>query len=84
MGCTLEHAGYCLNWLIGIFGEIDTVHVVDCLIADKGIDDLSPADTPDFSVASLKFKNGVVARLTCSIIALHNHEIRVIGDEGVF
>jgi len=84
VGCTLEHAGYCLNWLIGIFGEVETVHAfADCLIADKGLGDLSPADTPDYSVASLKFKNGVVARITCSIIAPHNHEIRVIGDKGV-
>ena len=84
MSCTLEHAVIHLNWLIGIFGDWKTVHAfADCLITGEGLGDLSPADTPDYSVASLKFKNGVVARITCSIIAPHNHEIRVIGDKGV-
>ncbi|MEO1135734.1 MAG: gfo/Idh/MocA family oxidoreductase, partial [Pseudomonadota bacterium] len=38
---------------------------------------------PDFSVATLFFRTGVVARLTCSIIAPHDHRLRIIGDEGV-
>ena len=85
VGCTLEHAGYCLNWLIGNRrGQVETVHAfADCLIEDKGVSPLSPPDTPDYSVANLKFKNGVVARITRSIIAPHNHEMRIIGDKGV-
>lgn len=79
-GCTLEHAGYYLSWLIGIFGPVDRVVAASAaLIPDKEID----TDTPDFSVAVLFFKSGVVARLTCSIVAPHDHQIRVIGDKGV-
>ena len=67
-----------------MFGQVETVHAfADCLIEDKGVSPLSPPDTPDYSVANLKFKNGVVARITCSIIAPHNHEMRIIGDKGV-
>ena len=39
--------------------------------------------TPDLSVATLFFENGPVVRLTCSIVAPHDHQIRVIGDKGV-
>ncbi len=79
-GCTLEHAGYYLSWLIGIFGPVDRVVAASAaLIPDKEID----TDTPDFSVAVLFFETGVVARLTCSIVAPHDHRIRVIGDKGV-
>jgi len=79
-GCTLEHAGYYLSWLIGIFGPVDRVVAASAVVVpDKGVD----TDTPDFSVAVLFFKSGVVARLTCSIVAPHDHQIRVIGDKGV-
>ncbi|MEB3161133.1 MAG: gfo/Idh/MocA family oxidoreductase, partial [Synechocystis sp.] len=40
-------------------------------------------NAPDFSVACIKFQSGVVARLTCSIIAPHDHRLKIIGDEGV-
>lgn len=39
--------------------------------------------TPDFSVACLKFSSGVVARLTCGIVAPHNHAITIVGDDGI-
>jgi predicted dehydrogenase len=38
---------------------------------------------PDYSSASLFFETGVVARLTCSIVASHDHSIRIFGDQGV-
>jgi predicted dehydrogenase len=50
------------------------------LVADK---EGGPYGTPDFSVATLFFETGPVARLTCSIAAPHDHRIRVIGDDGV-
>ncbi len=78
-GCTLEHAGYYLGWLIAIFGPVRQVVAASAgLIPDK-----SPDAAPDFSVATLFFETGMVARLTCSIIAPHDHQIRVIGDKGV-
>jgi hypothetical protein len=38
---------------------------------------------PDLTVACLKFKSGMVARLTTSWIAPHDHSIRIFGDTGV-
>jgi hypothetical protein len=38
---------------------------------------------PDFSVACMQFESGVVARLTCSILAPHDHQLRIVGDNGV-
>lgn len=85
VGCTLEHAGYYLTWLIAIFGPVKTVTAYsDCLIPEKiAGEKLDPADTPDFSVGSLRFESGVVARLTTTIVGPHDHSIRIIGDSGV-
>ncbi|NMF85164.1 Gfo/Idh/MocA family oxidoreductase [Nodosilinea sp. P-1105] len=87
VGCTLEHAGYYLTWLTMFFGPAASVTAFSsCLIpaADKHPEvTLSPSDTPDFSVACIKFVSGVVARLTCSIVAPHDHSLRIIGDQGI-
>ena len=85
VGCTLEHAGYYVTWLTTFFGPAVTVTAFSsCLIPDKETDVvLKPSNTPDFSVACIKFESGVVARLTCGIVAPHDHEFRVIGDKGV-
>ncbi len=85
VGCTLEHAGYYVTWLTTFFGPATTVTAFSsCLVPDKETDvSLDPNDTPDFSVACIKFESGVVARLTCGIIAPHDHEFKVIGDKGV-
>ena len=68
VGCTFEHAGYVLTWLAAMFGP--AVHVTafaSCLIPDKGI----PVSTvsPDFSVGCIEYANGVVARVTCGLVA---------------
>ncbi|MBL4811544.1 MAG: Gfo/Idh/MocA family oxidoreductase [Rhodobacteraceae bacterium] len=80
-GCTLEHAGYYLSWLIAMFGAVTRVASVPAtVLPDKlGVTDAAP----DFAVAVLWFEGGPVARLTCSIVAPHDHRIRVIGDTGV-
>jgi predicted dehydrogenase len=85
VGCTLEHAGYYVNWLTAFFGPAETVTAFSsCLVPDKELDvELDSPATPDFSVACIKFQSGVVARLTCSIVAPHDHELRIIGDEGI-
>ena len=80
VGCTLEHAGYYLSWLIAMFG---TVHRVVAASADLVPDKVAGDVAPDFSVATLFFENGPVVRLTCSIVAPHDHQIRIIGDKGV-
>jgi len=86
VGCTLEHAGYCLAWLAMWFGPAVSVSA----FASTQVEDKLPAgeppltvDAPDFSVACVRFESGVVARLTCSIVAPHDHAIRIFGDDGV-
>ncbi|MEM1280598.1 MAG: Gfo/Idh/MocA family oxidoreductase, partial [Cyanobacteria bacterium P01_H01_bin.152] len=55
-----------------------------CLVKDKVQDvTLEPDDTPDFSVACIQFQSGIVARLTCSIVATHDHQLRIFGHDGV-
>lgn len=80
-GCTLEHAGYYLSWMIAHFGPVARVVAATAeVIPDKhGV----TGTAPDVSVATLYFASGPVARLTCSIAAPHDHRLRVIGDTGV-
>lgn len=84
IGCTLEHAGYYLTWLCAYFGPaVSMTAFSSCVVEDKTPIELERPDTPDFSVAMIKFASGVVARLTCSIVAPYDHRLRVIGDEGM-
>ncbi len=83
-GCTVEHAGYHLTWLCAIFGPVVSVTAFSsCQVPDKTSLPLNPDDTPDFSVACLVFNSGVVARLTCSIIAPLDHRMTIFGNEGL-
>jgi predicted dehydrogenase len=77
IGCTMEHAGYYLTWLIQMFGPVRTVVAASAQLTGD-----EPA-AQDLSVGVLFHTSGVVARLTCSIIAPHNHELRIVGDKGV-
>jgi predicted dehydrogenase len=85
VGCTLEHAGYYITWLAAFFGPITSLTAfASCQVPDKQTDEcLEPNYTPDFSVACLQFASGVVARLTCSIVAPHNHALTIVGDKGI-
>lgn len=84
VGCTLEHAGYYVTWLTAFFGRAETVSAFSsCLIPDKQTEVPLDINAPDFSVACIKFASGVVARLTCSIVAPHDHSLRIIGDQGI-
>jgi len=86
VGCTLEHAGYYLTWLMEMFGPVKSVTAFsDCVIPEKVDPEptLSPADTADISFGILKFESGVVARLSTTIVAPHDHSIRIFGDKGV-
>ncbi|MDJ0823412.1 MAG: Gfo/Idh/MocA family oxidoreductase [Paracoccaceae bacterium] len=80
-GCTLEHAGYYLTWLMAWFGSVRTVVAASAETVPNKEGDGPFA--PDLSVATLFFDNGPVTRLTCSIVAPHNHGIRIVGDKGV-
>lgn len=82
VGCTLEHSGYVLTWLAAMFGPVRTVTAAAAIVKpDKGV----PLEvrTPDFTVATLLFHSGMVARLTCGIFASMDRRLRVFGDQGV-
>lgn len=84
VGCTIEHAAYSLSWLAAFFGPALNVTAFSSIqIPDKhpGIPPESVA--PDLSLAAIQFASGVVARLTCSLIAPHDHMLRIIGDNGI-
>jgi len=86
VGCTLEHAGYVVTWLAAFFGPATRVtSFASVLVHDKGGE--KPAEggpaTPDFTVACVEFGSGVVARLTNSLLAPHDHSVRIVGDTGV-
>jgi predicted dehydrogenase len=84
VGCTLEHAGYYLTWLPAFFGRAESVTAFSsCLVKDKETEIPLDNNAPDFSVACIKFESGMVARLTCGIVAPHDHELRIFGDRGV-
>jgi predicted dehydrogenase len=83
-GCTFEHVGYHLTWMCAIFGPVKSVTSFSKVaIPDKTDQPLDPADTPDFSVATLDFASGVVGRVTCSIGVPFDHRARIIGREGM-
>jgi predicted dehydrogenase len=66
-----------------MFGPATSVTAFSkALIEHKTDTPLSPADTPDFSVACLNFANGVAARITCSWVAPRDHRLRIIGEKG--
>jgi predicted dehydrogenase len=86
VGCTFEHAGYYLTWFTAFFGPAKTMTAFSaCLWPDKQVVPEEPlyVTTPDFSVACITFESGVVVRLTCSLVAPHNHGVQIVGDKGV-
>src|ERR1700678_2914815 len=82
VGCTLEHAGYYLTWLMAMFGSVRTVVAASANVIPDKLPDGAPT-APDYASASLFFESGVVARLTCSIVAPHDHGLRIFGERGV-
>lgn len=86
VGCTLEHSGYYLGWLVAAFGDIETVTAFSSMRIPNKIGNempLDPTDTADMSVGILKFRNGVVVRLSTTIIAERDYSLRAFGDNGV-
>ena len=82
VGCTLEHAGYYLTWLIAMFGSVKKVVAASATLIQDKLEDCAQTG-PDYSCATLFFESGIVARLTCSIVAPHDHSLRIFGDKGV-
>jgi predicted dehydrogenase len=84
VGCTIEHAEYALRLLTACFGPVESLTAFSsCQVPDKETDVRLDTIAPDFSVACLKFGSGIVARLTCSILAETNRALRVFGDDGL-
>ena len=82
VGCTFEHAGYMLTWLAYFFGPARSItSFASCQIPDKGIkvDHMAP----DFSVGCITYEDGVVARLTCGLVAPRDKSLTIIGDDGI-
>jgi predicted dehydrogenase len=83
-GCTIEHAEYAVRLLTAFFGPVESVTAFSsCQVPDKETDVRLDTIAPDFSVACLKFGSGIVARLTCSILAETDRALKVFGDDGL-
>lgn len=82
VGCTYEHAGYVLTWLAAFFGPVRKMTTfASCLLPDKGIEVDKMA--PDFTVGCLEFDRGIVARVTCGLVAPHDKSLTIVGDDGI-
>jgi predicted dehydrogenase len=82
VGCTYEHAGYFLTWLAAFFGPaLRATSFSACLVPQKGIAVETMA--PDFVSACLEYADGVVARVTCSLVAPLDKSLTIVGDDGV-
>jgi predicted dehydrogenase len=83
IGCTLEHAGYALTWLIGLFGPVRRITGQSgTFFFDKGAGIPANEMAPDFSCALLEFDNGVMARLTSGLAAPRDRALTVMGETG--
>jgi predicted dehydrogenase len=84
VGCTVEHAGYCLTWLAAFFGPAKSVTAFSAVtVPDKQTDEPLSQSSPDLSIGCIQYASGVVARLTCSIVGPHDHRFMVVGDDGI-
>lgn len=82
-GCTYEHVGYHLVWICALLGPVTSITAFSSELIENKMCGLPPkVGTPDFSVASLSFKCGAVARITCSVVAPRDHRMRIICQYG--
>lgn len=83
IGCTLEHAGYALSWLVTLFGPVESLTAFSAVtFPDKGPGTEHIAMAPDFSVGCLNFRSGVVARLTSGLAAPRDRSLQIFAEEG--
>lgn len=80
-GCVLEHGGYVLSWLTAFFGKIEDITYDTNVIIPNKCENTKVGT--DFSCSVLHFENGVIARLTLSIISPQDHKMTIVGEEGV-
>lgn len=82
IGATYEHAAYVLTWLAAYFGPARSVTAYSsCQVPDKGIgvNDMAP----DFTVGCIEYAEGVVARVTCGLVAPRDKSLTIVGDDGI-
>ncbi|MCP4314583.1 MAG: Gfo/Idh/MocA family oxidoreductase [Hyphomicrobiales bacterium] len=83
IGCTLEHAGYALSWLLALFGPVRHLAASTQLVfPDKGPGTNHLKMAPDLTVGLLKFDGDVQARLSCGLATERNRSLTVIGESG--
>lgn len=83
VGNTLEHAGYALTWLVAMLGPVRRVTAfASRLVHEKNMGVPLARQAADFSVAALQHESGAVSRLTCSIVAPHDHRLLIAGEDG--
>lgn len=83
IGCTLEHAGYALSWLVTLFGPAESLTAFSAVtFPDKGPGTERITMAPDFSVGCLTFRSGVVARLTSGLAAPRDRSLQVFAEKG--
>lgn len=83
IGCTLEHAGYALSWLVSLFGPVKTVNGFAAIsFPDKGEGTEHIKMAPDFTVGCLQFHSGTIARVTCGLAMPRDRSLTIVGDKG--
>jgi predicted dehydrogenase len=82
IGCTLEHAGYALSWLLSLFGPVESLTAFSALAFPEKGQSKAARLGPDFSVGCLYFKSGAVARLTSGLAAPRDRSLTILGDKG--
>ncbi|KAI0391420.1 oxidoreductase domain-containing protein [Xylariaceae sp. FL0594] len=89
VGCVWEHAAYVVGFLTSVFGpaagvtSFSSTLVPEKPLAEEG-KSIAPQDLgPDFCVAVISFRSGVVARLTVGTVARRNRSMTVTGDAGI-
>lgn len=83
VGCTVEHAGYVLTWLVAFFGSVRRVlNYSRVFFPEKGIPIPIEEMAPDYATAMLEFGNGVTAQINSSVVTPPNHGLTIVGETG--
>ena len=84
LGSTIQHAGYCINLLVDLFGPVHRVHSVGAVCCPYAQVDLQLKTMgADLTVSVLEFCSGIIARVTCDRVATRiDRSMHFIGDKG--
>lgn len=84
VGCVWEHASYEVGFLTSVFGPAASVTSFSHTLVTDKMKEIAPQDLgPDFCVALIRFRSGVVARLTIGTVARRNRSMTITGDKGI-